>query len=389
MPRSPIIATDSAGRWEDARVRVLIVSNLDSSNPFGQFLRPFHLGRGLARLGVRVVHVGVDCRSVEYGPSASTHAKSLRQYIGGMRLAARRERPDVVYGHEARGGAAAILAGLGLPVVVDYHALPSVEWAGYARTASGPRRALYAAAAVRSAGGEQLMARRADAIVAAGQELADDLVRLHRPSAEPVVVPNGVGEELLSSQPDQRSPFPVDGGRRSALATMPAAQSEANVRAVEFLVAVAERLAERDARVGLHVLGSDSGPQAPGLRYEGFQDSLHPWIAHADVCLLPYPDEAALAGGPRNKLLEYLALGRTIVTTREGLRGLRDVADWPGVSVTSDDPGDFAAAVAAAAEPGAANLEASRARVREELRWDVLAERVRDVLAGAVELHRH
>jgi glycosyltransferase involved in cell wall biosynthesis len=375
-------------RRHDVRVRILLVSNLDSSNPTGQFLRPYNLGRGLAQLGDHVVCVGVDCGAVGFGPSWSTHAKSLGHYVGALRAASRREQFDVVYGHEARGGTAAILAGLGLPVVVDYHALPSVEWAGYARSATGANRVKYTLAAARSGAGEQLMARRADGIVAAGEELAEDLRRIHHPAVEPVVVSNGVPEALLDRERASASPYSGRGSARTAIATIPAAVGQANVRATEFVRAVALELDALDADLSVHVLGADAGPMAPKLHYEGFHDMATgdgaAWVAHADVCLLPYPDEAALAGGPRNKLLEYLAIGRTIVTTREGLRGLREVGNWPGVTVTTDDPADFARAVATAAQPGSGGLQDARPQVRERLRWEVLAGRVHAVLESVV-----
>jgi glycosyltransferase involved in cell wall biosynthesis len=363
-------------------MRVLLVSNLDSGQPFGQFLRPFNLGRGLARLGDEVVSVGVDCSAVDFGPAWSTHAKSLRPLTGAARRAALETPPDVVYAHEARGGMAAILAGLDVPLVADFHAVPSMEWAGYARSATGKRAALYRAAAARSWLAERLMARRAARVIAAGDEVAEDVVRLHRPRSTPEVIINGVGAGLLDGEGASASPYPV--GSRHAVAVVPGAQSEANVRALEFLAAVAQRLTYRDAGVQLHVIGSKDGPQAPGLAYHGYVDELAPWIVHADVCLLPYPAEAALAGGPRNKLLEALALGRTLATTQEGLRGLREAGGWSGVHVAADEPDAFATAVAEAAQPDAVTLEAVRPEVRERLRWERLAERVRDVLAAAV-----
>ena len=48
-------------------MKVLIVSNLDSDRPFGQFLRPFHMGRGLARHGLDVGNVGVNCSRIDFG----------------------------------------------------------------------------------------------------------------------------------------------------------------------------------------------------------------------------------------------------------------------------------------------------------------------------------
>jgi hypothetical protein len=55
------------------------------------------------------------------------------------------------------------------------------------------------------------------------------------------------------------------------------------------------------------------------------------------------------------------------------------------VTVASDDPADFAAAVMRAASDGAPGLEAARPRVRAELRWELLAARVHDALRGAVQ----
>ncbi|MBA2638129.1 MAG: glycosyltransferase family 4 protein [Solirubrobacterales bacterium] len=362
-------------------MRVLLVSNLDSAQPFGQFLRPFHLGRGLAQLGDEVTSVGVDCSAVDFGPSWSTHAKSLRPLTGAVRRAARLHPPDVVYAHEARGGMAAILAGVGVPLVADFHAVPSMEWAGYARAARGGQAARYRVSAARSALAERLMARRAQRVIAAGDEVAEDIVRLHRPHAAPEVIINGVGAGLLDGAATGTSPY--DDGARHAVAVVPGAQSEANVRALEFMAAVAERLTDRGAGVTLHVIGSADGPRGTGLTYHGYVDELAPWVVHADACLLPYPAEAALAGGPRNKLLEALALGRTLVTTGEGLRGLREAGGYPGVSVAPDEPEAFATAIADATRPDAVTLAAVRPDVRERLRWEKLAERVHVVLAAA------
>jgi glycosyltransferase involved in cell wall biosynthesis len=267
-----------------------------------------------------------------------------------------------------------------VPFCVDFHSVPSVEWAGYAKGAPPRDAILHRAASLRTGTAERLVSRRADAIIAAGEEVAADVQRLHRPATTPHVIPNGVDDVLLDLAAD--GPSPYANGARSAVATVPGAQSTANARALAFLQAVAADLHGREQPTSVHVLGSKEGPAAPGLSYEGFQPDLLPWIAHADVCLLPYPAEAALAGGARNKLLEYLARGRTIVSTREGLRGLGEVASWPGVFVTDDDPAAFAAAVSAAGAPDVPTLEASRDELRRRLRWDSLAERVRDVLAG-------
>src|SRR5207245_3260760 len=44
-------------------------------------------------------------------------------------------------------------------------------------------------------------------------------------------------------------------------------------------------------------------------------------IDSADVTILPYP-ASAICGGVRNKCLEFMARGRPVISTPEGMRGL-------------------------------------------------------------------
>lgn len=359
-------------------MKVLIVSNLDSRQPYGQFLRPFHMGAGLTDAGAAVAYVGVDCSAVVDGTSWSTSSKSLRTIAKATRVAARRFLPDVVYGHEMRGAMAALIGAHRVPLVADFHSLPSVEWNGYAQGQPPVEAAKYRLAGLRSATAERLIVRRAQRVVAAGDEVADELARRYSPRVAPLIVGNGVADHLLQRPAVQESPY---GPGKHAMTTIPAAQSVSNARGLSFLARVADVLTEMQAELTIHVLGSERGPGAAALRYEGFKADLLPWVTQADVCLLPYPADAALCGGARNKLLEYLACGRTLVTTREGLRGLREAAQWPGVTVTGDDPRAFAAAAVAAAADSAPMLDDKRAEIHERLRWGRLAGEVLEVLA--------
>ena len=369
-------------------IRLLIVSNLDSDRPFGQFLRPYHMGRGLARHGLEVGSVGVNCSRVDFGPTWSTGKKSLAQVA---RLAARAHRafdPDVVYAHELRPATASIVALRGVPVVADLHSLPSVEWRGYVAEASGRQAAVYRLAGFRASLSERLIAGRADRVIAAGANVAERFSELYRPDAAPVVVVNGVDHDMLAAPTATASPYEGEHGDRHAVTTLPASVTPSNDRATRFLEAVDAELEGHSPRVALHVLGASHGPPRSRVRFHGYQPELMPWIDHADACLLPYPPEAALCGGPRNKLLEYLARGRAIVTTEEGTRGLEEVASWPGVHVAGDNPASFAAALRAAIDRKDGGLELRREWIRERLVWDTLAGEVAQVLSRAADARR-
>jgi glycosyltransferase involved in cell wall biosynthesis len=357
-------------------VRVLIVSNLESTRPFGQFGRPFFLGREMARQGVEVASVGVDCSRVDFGPAWSVGRQVLGRLTRATALARQRFAPDVIYAHQNMPGMAALLAAAGVPVAADFHSLPSVEWRALAAAARGPEAAAHRLRWARAVAVERLLARRAALVVSAGESLTEEIVRRHRPPRRPLTIANGVDHELLEAAPAPDSPYDGDRGPR-ALAILPMS-SATNRRALEFLGEVATHLDGLPAAPTVHVVGTDDGPRAGTLRYHGIQQ-VRPWLDHADVCLLPYPADAMHFGGSKYKLMEYLARGRRVVSTPEGVRGLEEAAHWDGVTMVPFDPRAFADAVAAAAAPGAPALDEQRTLVRTRYRWDVLA---RELAAG-------
>jgi len=359
-------------------MKVLIASNLDSRHPFGQFTRPYFLGAGMAEAGHEVANVGLDCSRVTFGPSWSIGHASLRRLGSAITAAVRRFRPDVVYAHQNLPAAAAVLAARATPVAADFHSIPSVEWLALARGARGGELGRYLAAAAKARAAERFVAGRADLVIAASTQMAEEVARRYTPRTTPVAVPNGVDPALLDAPAPLAMPFAA--GTRNVVATIPTAASPSNRLALDFLREATLSLGDGPGTPAVHVLGSAHGPAAPGLHYQGFQEYLLPWMDGADVCALPYPERARLYGGARNKLLEYLARGRTLVTTVEGLRGLEEAATWQGVSVTDDDPAAFAAALCAAAAPNASRLDVERALVHRLLRWDVLGRRVVEAL---------
>jgi glycosyltransferase involved in cell wall biosynthesis len=361
-------------------VRVLIVSNLDSKKPFGQFGRPFYLGRGMAEDGYEVASVGVDCSRVGFGPTWSTGSQSLPKIARATRQARDEFRPDVIYAHQNLPAAAALMASDGVPVAADFHSLPSVEWARLAEAAGGTTALRHRFAWAKAYAAERAIAWRAHGIVSAGDSLAEEIVARYHPVHPPAVVANGFDHELLEAPKAPESPYEGDPAAAHALSILPAASSASNRRALEFLGEAAQVLDELGPDLAVHVVGSEDGPRARVLRYHGLQ-VVGPWLDHADVCLLPYPSDAMHFGGSKYKLMEYLARGRRIVSTPEGIRGMEEIEGWEGVRVVPYDPRAFAEAITASVAPEAPRLDESRAEVSSRYRWDVLAR----VLAEALE----
>ena len=79
----------------------------------------------------------------------------------------------------------------------------------------------------------------------------------------------------------------------------------------------------------------------PGVRVTGAVPDTRPWVAGAEVYVVPM----RIGGGVRLKLLQALAMGRAIVSTRMGAEGI--TLDGGRDLLLADGPADFADAVLA------------------------------------------
>jgi len=188
---------------------------------------------------------------------------------------------------------------------------------------------------VEYAAAEVVAARRHRFLVANSPRVADSLRRLNR-RAEVVVVP-------LSLDPAHYEPAPLDGPPVAGLIGSGDWPPTAN--AIARLVHRVWPLVRRevpDAR--LLIAGRATGglavPDAAGLGVEfvGEVDSAAAFLAR--LSLLLYPVERG--SGMKVKVLEALACGVPVVTTKEGAEG---VAPTPGIAVHASDEELAAAAV--------------------------------------------
>jgi hypothetical protein len=367
---------ETDGTWQAGvsvhGLRILVVADLDTDRPYGQSVRPWRLSRAMAEQGLEIAVVGVHTAGIDFGPTWEVERRSLRGFYRVTREAEGAFGPDVVYAHQNLPAVGALLAAQ-VPVVADFHALPSLEWRQLSATVGGGSRRGALVKSLIAQRAERFIAGRADGVIAAGDEVAADLARIHR-RGDAHVVPNGIGDELLDRKTTTSSPPWNDAKPAAAhvVAILPTAASAQNAQALAFLSRVAEAVEASDTRVVFHVLGTDAGPGPASVRYEGFVADLAPWLRFADACLLPFDARARLFGGARNKLLEYLAAARRIVSTREGFRGLAQAMSLPGVYICEESPSDFARGVVSACDAGP-ELESAGRSLLEGFRWSRMA----------------
>jgi glycosyltransferase involved in cell wall biosynthesis len=195
------------------------------------------------------------------------------------------------------------------------------------------------------------------------------------------VVPNGV--DLARFAAVSRKPRPA--GAPPTIVFTGALSYAPNAEAVRWLLdAIAPEMRRVLPRFRIVVVGKGASPSLlararPGeIDFTGWVDDVRPWLAEADVCLAPI----RVGGGTRIKILEAMAAGVPVVSTKVGAEG---IAARDGESIAlADDAVGFAGAVAGLLrDPGRAASIAARgqALVRERYGWDA-------VLAPLLDFYR-
>jgi glycosyltransferase involved in cell wall biosynthesis len=215
--------------------------------------------------------------------------------------------------------------------------------------------------------------RRADRVLAVSEADAAALQRLV-PGLDVVVVPNGI---------DTRAYFPSPGSSISTLVFTGTMDFRPNVDAVLwFAREVLPRIRAEVPETRLVVVGQrphrrlDALWKDPAVTLTGWVEDTRPYIADAAVYVVPL----RMGGGTRLKLLEAMAMGKPMVSTRLGAEG------YPVTHgrelLLADTPADFAAAVVAllrSPEQQAELGRVARAFVERWYDWRVIVPQVEAV----------
>ena len=84
---------------------------------------------------------------------------------------------------------------------------------------------------------------------------------------------------------------------------------------------IAESTTSVSPRICIVVTGRIDAPA--GTRALGVVDDYIGLVDASDVAIVPFPPEA-VCGGARNKVLEFFARGKAVISTREGMRGVEN-----------------------------------------------------------------
>ncbi|MCU0508109.1 MAG: glycosyltransferase [Anaerolineae bacterium] len=314
-------------------------------------------------MALRLLSYEMDARLAELvreaGPYDVLQVEGIEMspYMPGIRRAAPwpGKRPFVVYD--------------------DHNAEYVLQQRAFATDARRPRRWVAAAYSLvqwrKLAGYERRVCRAADRVVAVSEVDRDALLRLD-PGLDVTVVPNGV--DLEFNRPGAVLPQPDMGAR--ALVFTGKMDYRPNIDAVTwFADAVLPLIRQSAPDARFFIVGQQPHPRVaalaerPGVTVTGRVPDTRPYIAGASVYIIPL----RIGGGTRLKVLEAMAMGQAIVSTRLGCDGFPFTG---GAEVAfGDTPAEFARQVldlfadrARAAEMG----RQARAFVEAHYGWDAL-----------------
>lgn len=267
-------------------------------------------------------------------------------------------------------------------IVLDEHNVEH-DLARQSRDASdAPLRRLHHSVNWRKIQREELAAwRTADGVAFVSE---DDAARARSalPALRAVVVPNGVDVEHF--RPGPHLPRP-DGRTIVFFGTL---DYFPNLDGVRWLLDEIWPLLERShAGARLKVIGPRPAGEilrrrSPRIEVTGAVDDLRPHLAEAAAIVAPL----RVGGGTRLKIVEAMAMGKAIVSTRLGAEGIA-AADGRDL-LLADEPGPFALAVGRLLDDpalAAALGGAARALAEREYAWSAAGERLERLLLDVVD----
>ncbi len=346
-------------------------------------------GQGIAA-HCRDFHVAVVAEAVQWArmivrlpvatPSSMGYFYS-RDLAAAVRARLARERYDLIFVHCS--SVAPYVAGVaGIPKILDFGDMDSQKWLEYANYKPFPLSLGYTLEGRKMLAAEKRLARRFDLCTAttrAEWQTLDD----YATGAETGWFPNGVDAGFFA---------PTDGAydadRIAFIGRMDYYPNQECM--LRFCKTTWPIVKSRRPAMTLAIVGADPSPEIralaklPGVTVTGSVPDVRPYVRGAAAMVAPL----AIARGTQNKILEAMAMGVPVVTSRVAAGGVD--ADAPEHLLVADTPDELAAAVLRIAEHPAERARlaaAGRARMLSHHDWAQSMQRLDALIDRCVSRH--
>jgi sugar transferase (PEP-CTERM/EpsH1 system associated) len=269
--------------------------------------------------------------------------------------------------------------------VIDFCDVDSEKWRAYADNKAWPMSWLYRREARRLLAYERRIAAETCASLFVSAPEAELFRKLAPESAERIRhVSNGVDTDYFSPERSYDNPYAQG---ELALVFCGAMDYLPNIDAVKwFAREVLPAVRARHPQARFTIVGARPAAEVtalaadPAVTVTGTVPDVRPYVAHAAVCVAPL----RIARGIQNKVLEAMAMGRSLVVTPQALEGID--AEPGRQLLTATDPAQFADQVARLLEqPDPALGAAARATVVQHYGWSSHMRRIPQLLEETLD----
>jgi len=305
-----------------------MISGANRDEPYGSTIRPTYLAQYSARNGITISHFGLNHPELGDTIPGLVHCdlpqNSFRRRFRHIYNDLKNSPPDVIYTHQIESGKLGLTLSYFLrkPHVFDAHSSIALEAPTYAHTPVAIRRRQFLY--------ERLILKFSRKIIVPSAELENFLQdRYHLQSGKFAIVKNGVDRTQFfphSSDPRLRQYLGFDDDDFLVVFTNPRLPTfPSNEMALRYFFDIIPRIESHVAQAKFLILGGGPvlKPPSGNVIYTGYVEDLPSHINMANVCVAPFPAQA-VCGGTRTKVCEYLACGKPVVATSEGMRGFDD-----------------------------------------------------------------
>ncbi|TQD27266.1 glycosyltransferase family 4 protein [Methanolobus vulcani] len=177
---------------------------------------------------------------------------------------------------------------------------------------------------------EKIILKYSNIVIAPSAMLKEVLIQNYNLNPDKIkIVENGVDTTKLypeSSDILLKDTLGINEDDKVIVFTCPRIETfPANTIALRYIFDLFPKIENRLHNIKLVIIGGGTEIDTPSenIIYVGYVQNLSKYINLADVCIAPYPS-TAVCGGTRNKVADYFACGKVVVSTEEGISGFDD-----------------------------------------------------------------
>lgn len=307
--------------------------------PYGASTRPYYISKYLSQFGNELMHIcEVDKssffwknnknNSVRYvNKNYSNHKIKIIRKLRNATYLYKKIRefdPDLIYPHQLDNAEISLWLKKfsNKKIIYDAHASSFLE------ASRGPN-IVKKAVLKKIKRRENKVLNRVDGIITVSNETKKFFVDCFNiPPNKIDIVKNGV--ETSNFKPGDKNKeilnkMKVPYDQKICVFTNPRGTFDQNDLALDYFFELIPDIERGIDNVKFLILGGGPEPDPPSKNviYTGFVEDLPTYINLADVCLAPFPPRA-VCGGTRNKICEYFACGKPVISTEEGMKGFDD-----------------------------------------------------------------